>query len=368
MKLLARFKALPWPQKVTCLVLVPAVTWLMLGGIASSLCYFVVAFMGWTPFFVANAAKGNRTLSGKGRLIIGVGMFILGGQMLPNLNSPKPNGGEVAAAEAVSKASEGGSSAACDFGSRKTEVDFLAKSDVDLHVAPKADAASVPWKIGDETVAFPMEEGRTVREHCRVGNWSKIHTPSSEDVPRLYGWVPSSELRKVATANDGRRIYTTADFEWPKGRVADRTAAVKVMNRIMKERPECETLDHHSLVLNKTSKDDEFSIPCFTKGEMVSFSFIASDATNGSSFAKVDPIEETDAVVACRSAVLTSATHPSTVGFPLGYDFRPDDQGRAEVMMSATAKNGFNLELTYKVHCSFHGSKLVDFGMSETAG
>lgn len=360
MKLLARFKSLPWPERLALIALFAALLSLLIfGGVVSFLCLLVVAAMCWTRPFVENAAKGKPTMGSRGRIFVGGLMTALAIIMLPK-------GGDMTSESKGSASAEAAAVAQCDFGSHKTEMDFSARSDVDLRSAPKADAPTVPWKIGDETVPFPMEEGRTVREHCRVGNWSKIHTPTSKDVPRLYGWVPSSELRKVPTATDGRRIYAIGDFDWPKGRVAERAAAVTVMNRIMKERRECEALDHQSLVLNKTTKGDVFSIPCFTTGEMLPFDFTAADATNGRSFAKVDPMEETDAVVACRNAVLSNASHPSTVDFPLGYDFRTEGEGRTQVLMSATAKNAFNLELKFKVHCDFNGTNLTDFGMSET--
>lgn len=354
----ARWRKLPWPEKLTINALCAAgVVLLLYGGIASALCLLVVAAMGWTRAFSENAAKGKPTLGSKGRIAVGGVMAVLAVVMMPKATET--------AFKDTANASAKDVAGQCDFGSRKTELDFAAKNDVDLRAAPNDRAATVSWKVGDETVPFPMEEGHTVREHCRVGNWSKIHTPNS-DVPRFYGWVPSSALEKVKTTADGRRVYTEDNFDWPEGSAGLRRAAVKVMNRIMDERRECEALDYGNLVLNKTGKGKVFSVPCFTKGAMLSFDFTAADATNGRSFAKVDPMEETDAVVACKNAVLSHATHPSTVDFPLGYDFRTGGEGRTQVLMSATAKNAFNLELKFKVHCDFNGSELVDFGMSET--
>ncbi|WP_313806527.1 hypothetical protein, partial [Sphingobium sp.] len=328
------------------------------GGFVSALCFFIAGGMAWSRSFRERRAQGKPTVGNKARLLLGGLMTALAVIMLPK-------GADTASESKARASAEAAAAMQCDFGSHKTEADFAANSDVELRSAPKANAATVPWKVGDETVPFPMEEGHTVREHCRVGDWSKIHTPTSSDVPRLYGWVPSSSLRKVKTAADGRRVYTEADFDWPEGSAGLRAAAVKVMNRIMEQRRECEALDHQSLVLNKTTKGKVFSVPCFTAGEMLSFDFVAADATNGRSFAKVAPMEETDAVVACRSAVLSNATHPSTVDFPLGYDFRAGGEGRTQVLMSATAKNAFNLELKFKVHCDFNGTELTDFGMSE---
>ena len=360
--IIARWWRLPWPEKLTINCLFAAGSFLVFaGGIATALCLLVVAAMGWTRAFSENAAKGKPTLGNKGRIAVGGVMAVLAVVMMPKASETASKG----AAKGTASASAKNVAGQCDFGSRKTELDFAAKNDVDLRVAPNDRAATVPWKIGDETVSFPMEEGRTVREHCRVGNWSKIHTPNS-DVPRFYGWVPSSALEKVKTTADGRRVYTEKDFEWPEGSAGLRTAAVKVMNRIMDERRECEALDHGNLVLNKTGKGKVFSVPCFTKGEMLSFDFVAADATNGRSFDKVEPMDKFEAVEACKSAVLSHATHPSTVDFPtFDYDFRSGGEGRTQMLMSATAKNAFNLELTFDVQCDFDGRMLTDFAMSE---
>lgn len=356
---LTRFKALPWPEQVTVVALFAAgISLIFFGAIVSAICLLLVAAMGWTRAVVENAAKGKPTLGNKGRLFFGGLWATLAVVMFPKGTEMAPK--SVDSAAAVSAIVQ------CDFGSRKTEAAYVASQDADLRIAPKKDAAIVPWEIGNDKVAFPMEEGNTVREHCRVGQWSKIHTPTVPDVRRVYGWVPSSALRKVKTTADGRRAYEEADFEWPNGSAGQRTAAVKIMNRIMDQRRECEALDHENLVLNKTTKGKIFSIPCFTSGEMLSFDFVAADAINGRSFVKVDPMDKYDAIEACKNAVLERAKHPSTVEFPtLDYDFRSGGDGEAQVLMSATAKNAFNLELSFDVQCDFNGTKLDNFAMSE---
>jgi len=172
----------------------------------------------------------------------------------------------------------------------------------------------------------------------------------------------------VPVKSDGRRLYQVTDFTWPDGS-GDRSALVKVMNRIMDERRECEALDTGSLVSSKVGGRQEFSVPCFAGKEMLSFDFRSVDAMNGRSFARIEPLDKFAAIDACKSVVLGNATHPSTVEFPtFDYDFRSGEEGRTQVLMSANAKNAFGLTLEFDVQCDFNGRMLDDFAMSEASG
>lgn len=82
---LGKWKALPWPQKITIIALIAAsLSLLVFGGFASFLCLLMVALMGWTPSFVANAAQGRRTMGNSGRLTVGGIMTVLAVWMLPS--------------------------------------------------------------------------------------------------------------------------------------------------------------------------------------------------------------------------------------------------------------------------------------------
>jgi hypothetical protein len=105
----------------------------------------------------------------------------------------------------------------------------------------------------------------------------------------------------------------------------------------------------------------------------------ADQAKAAASFAKSEPFDETPtstggtvalsqqaAIDACQRAVLSSANHPSTVEFPLfDFDYKDRGNGRVQLLMSASAKNSFGLQLTYDVECQFIGSRLDKFLMSE---
>ena len=76
-----------------------------------------------------------------------------------------------------------------------------------------------------------------------------------------------------------------------------------------------------------------------------------------------------DAVEACERGVLARASHPSTVEFPmLDHDFREYSGEKSQLLMSAKARNGFNLLLTYDVECEFTAGRLDKVIMSEASG
>lgn len=335
-----------------------AVVCLGLGGIVSAILCLIAAFMGCTPFFAANAAQGKPTLGIKGRFAFGGLMAFLAVLALPASDSAPTKG------DANEMAADG--SVQCDFGAQSTGADYAAKDYVGVLLSPEKGAAPVEQTIGDQKAPLIMEEGETIREHCRNGQWAKVHIPSSNEMPRLVGWVPTSALLKVPTGTEGRRVYNQSDFAWPKGAPRVQPAVATVINKMMDERRECEAVSQRHLVYDKATKT--FSIPCYAGAEMISFDFAAADAANGRSFAKVDPLAQADAIAACRSAVRQNATHPSTVEFPwLDYDFKEGQEGRTDLRMSAKAKNAFGLELKFKVWCEFHGADLKTFGMEEDA-
>jgi hypothetical protein len=75
-----------------------------------------------------------------------------------------------------------------------------------------------------------------------------------------------------------------------------------------------------------------------------------------------------EAVEACKQGVARRAAHPSTIEFPaLDYDFREHADGKSQLLMSAKARNGFNLLVEFDVECDFVGAHLDDLIMSEAA-
>jgi len=250
---------------------------------------------------------------------------------------------------------------------KATNIDYGVRGEdaIMLRVSPDEKAAIAKQTAGDTTVDAAIDEQSDVRELCRAGNWSKVRVASSS----VEGWVPSSALQKVKTSGSGRRIYTAADFEWPIGSAPARPAVLTIINRIIEQNPKCEAIDRQSLTMNGSGKGATFLIGCDGGEGDQSFEFTAADASNGRSFAPekpIDPINKSEAREACQNAVTNAANHPSTVDFSM-FDttFDTFGNGEARYTIAFSAKNSFNLELTYIAHCEFKGEKLTSFVLTE---
>lgn len=359
-------RRMDWPERLAVVALVAATASLFVfGGVLSAMLLILCAFMGWTRVIEQaeeqSKAKGGHTISGKARVVIVAVLLVLAFVFLPR--------GDRAASAPEKVVDAKAEQAVCPSGSQPTTVDFSVAEDEVLRASPDAKAATVQKAIGKEMVDVSLETGGTVRQLCKTGRWSKVRiltTPA--EFQALNGWVPTTTLRKVPVTAQGRRIYKAADFDWPAGSKSTREALVAVMNRIMTDNPECDAMDTDNLVANRSGGTVAYSVPCWSAGDLRSFDFTAADAKSGRSFAPVEPIKKLDAISACKEGVLRKAVHPSTVEFPtFDYDFRDGGNGKTQVLMSATAKNGFNLDLRFDVQCDFTGANLDSVSMSEAA-
>lgn len=144
---------------------------------------------------------------------------------------------------------------------------------------------------------------------------------------------------------------------------------LKVINRIAAERPDCRAIDTRSLVADGAGPGATFSIPCFSNGDMVSFSFSAADANSGRSFAPVaprTPLDKTEAFHACEAATRQRVRHPSTVDMSLwAIHFQDLGQGKTQLRTTFKAKNSINLELEFEVMCDFFGQELANIAIVE---
>ena len=252
----------------------------------------------------------------------------------------------------------------CGDGGKVTQTAYAVAEEGILRKLPQAGPPSVPFMSKGKAVPAPIDPSMTVRELCRKGNWSEvlIVTLPGHD---LQGWVPSDKLRKVPSDASGRRVYLVQDIKWPKDVGPEKPAVVKLINRIMQQRPECQAMDTNKLTLIGRASRGTFTVRCFAGKDMKPFEFRAVDAVNMRSFAKVEPMDETDAVTECRIAAEKSAMHPSTVDFDMYYTYDDWGEGRTQVHTFFTAKNSFNLELRHEAICDFVGTTLENIGFKE---
>jgi hypothetical protein len=215
-----------------------------------------------------------------------------------------------------------------------------------------------------------IDSSTTVKRLCSDGDWSEVQIVSPDWLTFVKGWVPNKVLRGIERTASGGRIYEEADFIWDDSTEKYKRQIVAVVNKIARDHAGCSDLDTSSVDLSPSRskpRDPVFFVTCNpSSGAPFNVWFRPTDA--GKTFAAAKPISQGDAVLACERAAKATATHPSTVDFSrfldVAYAARQD--GRVFLDSSFTAKNGFNLELKYRIRCLFDGDKLIDTNIVET--
>ena len=79
------------------------------------------------------------------------------------------------------------------------------------------------------------------------------------------------------------------------------------------------------------------------------------------------PISQIAALDSCERVAKAAANNPSTVRMSriMSASFRTWPTGTARLQTTFTARNAFNLELTFVINCFFDGNRLVDYSISE---
>ena len=79
------------------------------------------------------------------------------------------------------------------------------------------------------------------------------------------------------------------------------------------------------------------------------------------------PISQMAALDSCERVARSAANNPSTVRMSriMNASFRTWPTGAARLQTTFTAKNAFNLELTFVINCFFDGGSLVDYSIAE---
>jgi hypothetical protein len=344
---------------------------LPMGRVVVALTFFAAAILVAPPSWPMLARFGVHAPPRVIRVMLVVGAWVLAFIAIvatdPHLPKGRAGIAGIPAQTAAPLAIEGPST--CD-GIKAAPRDFAVREGAPLQERADAQSGqvSIPFGVGKEMKPVSIDPTMPVRELCRSGKWSFVsilQLPS--DIGNGKGWVPTGKLRPVETDKGGRRIYEVADFEWPDGSKPYRKSALAVVNRIMAQNPRCDAVGSQALLFDKDRAGALFKVACFGATEQV-FDFRPDDATNGRSFAPVDPIGEKAAREACWNAATERANHPSTVDIStFGGQFQSDDSGGASYRTTFTAKNSFNLTLNYTILCTFKGSNFVGVDIQETA-
>ncbi len=198
--------------------------------------------------------------------------------------------------------------------------------------------------------------------------WTQVQITEPSWLTSIGGWVPSKVLRTIETTSDGARVYVESDLYWDNDTAKYKTQIVTMINKISRENDGCKTIDPSSIaksVSRSKRNDPVFFVTCGEGSEIFNVWFKPTDVTT--TMTATLPIAQGDAVLACEQAAKAKAAHPSTVDFSrfldVAYSARPD--GRVSLTSSFSAKNSFNLELTFNIRCLFDGNAMIEASVSE---
>lgn len=164
------------------------------------------------------------------------------------------------------------------------------------------------------------------------------------------------------------RYFSIKDIQFYKNNTEYQYDIFQGVNRIYIENDDAYKIEPVSADLSTTREQDKnnptFYVMAETKqGQVFNVFFTRKDA-NSSNFAlqNVASISESQAFRLCERYIKANTTNPSTVKISRFWDksFQTFPNGKAKLLTSFKAKNGYGLELEYDIVCYYEGNKLTE--------
>ena len=309
-------------------------------------------------------------------------------QGAPATDAPQAGRGSAQAAsatapsqdEAIIKASALGSApipAACGDGGLAIGDVVAVTGRHELRISADQSAARIRNEKASRILKSPqyhvIDNSTQVRRTCVQGDWTEVRITSPDWLSDVSGWAPSTALRVIERTETGQQLFTEPDFYWDDDTTTYKPQIIAAVNRIAAENRKCTPVDPGSVAKSpsrSTPGDPVFFVTCGAGVGAFNVWFRPGDADGDASFAARAPLDRAAAAEACERAAHAAATHPYTESFSRLWDlaYLPHASGRARIVSSFTARNGFNLELKYRISCLFDGPALIETQISEHSG
>lgn len=249
-------------------------------------------------------------------------------------------------------------------------------SDVLLRSAPSPKSEKLinqkATKILKTTQYLTIDNTVTVIEECKQGEWSRIRVKEPDWLRNSHiGWVKSNSLRGQKMDRSGKVKFTEADFIWDDKTSPYKKIIVAGVNKAYRENSRCKTIDPGTAYISSSKgspSDPVFFVTCGTGTGAFNVFFSKSEVEKGATLAAAKHIDRNRAIDLCESRARSQTSHPSTFNFSRVMDLAVNEHpnGRTTVTSSFTAKNGFNMELKYKIRCLLDATGLIDANVSES--
>lgn len=288
-----------------------------------------------------------------------------------SLSTAKPSTPTVKTTALLLKA-EATSAAGCDLASTQSgALKRVAGSDNILRESPKPDGTKLINKRATaaikETHYLTIDSSVTVREECSKSGWSRVQVVEPSHMAASHvGWVKSSVLRNPQKNANGTLIFSEDDIVWDKDTMHHKKLVLAGVNKIHQENPRCKDIDVGSVSKSTsrgTKADPVFFVLCGKGTDSFNAFFAKSDVEKGVNLDGVN-LDSSQAVYLCQAHIKNNANYPSTVNLSV-LQVIEHPNGRTTVNASFTAKNSFNLELKYNLHCLVDKKGFIEAQIAE---
>ncbi len=219
-----------------------------------------------------------------------------------------------------------------------------------------------------------IDNSTKVQVQCIDGAWTRVQVITPEWLAHQQGWVRTAALA-LDTADGKQREFTEADFSWWDANTKNSKALiVDTVNRIHREDKRCkDSIQPGSVATSpsrtKSEANPVFFVTCGDGANAVNVYFDAARAKDPTPFSPPIHLARATAVQLCESYAKSKANHPSTVSFSRFMDISVTEHpnGRTTVLSSFTAKNSFNLDLTFNIRCLLDANGFIEGAINEAS-
>jgi hypothetical protein len=219
-------------------------------------------------------------------------------------------------------------------------------------------------------VALVMPHPPIIRTIALLATNSPAASQSSQAVTLPAQDVAAPSAAKSASA--ASTPFPESAYEFDKDTKPYKAIVMKGVERLRREDARCairidpNTAELSIHQLNK--KDPEFAVICGATrehGDIASVRFTASEVASPEPM-KAPVHINLDQAEFCHAYAKGRSAHPSTVDFKLGATRTAEaPNGNTDITDQFTAKNSFNLELTYNVRCLFNEHGFIEANVEE---
>ena len=282
----------------------------------------------------------------------------------------------------------------CALGSPTSGRILVKMSGVNVMQGPGADTTRVINKLasqGGQTFYYDLRPSDNLEALCEVSDWVQIKT-LWHGVPNITGWIEKRLATRELTDDQKHGLYwDIADWlklrrECPVTDIAeqkircfeDRNEILpddedwlrKGALRVLSDDVNCKRIDSGD-VRPRDRDGKRYHVTCSGNtnrdSDLYNVFFDRADIISGKPLMPPQPYDERASRKLCEAEIKNRAEHPSTVNIygVMGYATKTYGTGLRRIWQDFSAKNTYNLELTYTALCEISPNGNLEISIRE---